>query len=240
MKYIILILIVFFSFLKVNAQNFKIFFQSGFFNVNKFDYLTQLDDYEIANLPFEVKKVINYPVRLNYEGGLLFSPCKRFELGFSYMYNNTGSKISRKDYSGEFYITKLIKSYNISLLSNYSLIEKEHFIFKLSFEIGVNNTIIDLKNYLMILNTISEESIKIASTNYFLSAGSMVGYKLKHFQLFLTIGYQKAFVNLPFHLAGNKDAIIIIPKDDNKVFIKWEGFKYGLMLVIPLFTDYTK
>lgn len=82
------------------AQNIKfgVQFGIGTYSMTK---LKDLNTTVLESLPFEAKIVSNYPPYFYYKPAFLFS-FYRMNLGLKATYYSTGSRISSKDYSGEY------------------------------------------------------------------------------------------------------------------------------------------
>jgi len=82
------------------AQNIKFGVQLGIgtYSMTK---LKELNTSVLESLPFEAKIVSNYPPYFYYKPAFLFS-FYRMNIGLKATYYSTGSRISSKDYSGEY------------------------------------------------------------------------------------------------------------------------------------------
>ena len=103
MNYKLLLLTVFTScFISLKAQDIKFCFQTGygFYNMSSLKRNTRY-------LPFDTKTVSNYPAYQYYKP-MIKLVTRNFEFGVVYLFQTTGSRISSKDYSGEYrYDTKI-------------------------------------------------------------------------------------------------------------------------------------
>lgn len=98
-KFPLLLLLVSFCSMAL-AQNIKFGIQLGIgtYSMTK---LKELNTSVFESLPFKAKIVSNYPPYFYYKPAFLFS-FKRANIGLQAAYYSTGSRISSKDYSGEY------------------------------------------------------------------------------------------------------------------------------------------
>jgi hypothetical protein len=82
------------------SQELAIGFQYGFEGNSMFE-LHNLNSGIITTIPFDTKVVSDFPGYWYYQPALKLA-FKKFGIGINYSYNSTGSRISGKDYSGEF------------------------------------------------------------------------------------------------------------------------------------------
>ena len=120
------------------AQDVKIGLQTGygFYNMTT---LSSLTNDILQQLPFDAKIISNYPPYIYYQPRVIFSS-NNLEYGFSYTFLTTGSRISSKDYSGEYKFDTSIDGNCLGFILGSKSNTFERFNFGYSLTMGVNFT----------------------------------------------------------------------------------------------------
>src|SRR4030042_3249631 len=104
-----LLIVIDFHFL--NAQNINICFQAGygFYDMSTF---SEINKTVLKQLPFEANIVSNYPAYRYYQP-MIKTNKGLYDLGMLYLFQTTGSRISSKDYSGEYRFDAKINGHSL-------------------------------------------------------------------------------------------------------------------------------
>lgn len=208
-----------------NAQAWRIGFETGIGTYR----MDQLKKFNAAfNLPFDAKLVSDFPAYINYQSSI-HRKLNRSSLGLSVAFQSTGSKISRKDYSGEYYFSTTV--YSPSLCINYEklITTYKNMNFNVYSEAGVIYSFLKMKEFLQINNTnVADNLTELVALNYIFEPGINFSYQFREISLGLNIGYALQIGNGTFHLYGKKEAILVQPDTRDMVSPDWTGIRVGL------------
>lgn len=210
-----------------NAQAWKIEFETGIGTYR----MEKLKKFNAAfPLPFDAKLVSDFPAYINYQSSI-HRLLNGSSLGLSVAFQSTGSKISRKDYSGEYYFSTTL--YAPSLCINYTkrIISYNNLNFNFNFEAGVIYSFLELKEFLQINDTnIADNLTELVALNYIFKPGINFSYQLSEISLGLNFGYAMQTGNGAFHLYGKKKYTMAQPDSQDLVSPDWTGIRLGLFI----------
>jgi hypothetical protein len=235
MKPILSIILVSFSSI-VYSQDFKIGFQTGF-GLYRMGELKELNSSFFGNLPFQAKVISNYPGYFYYSPTILLS-LNKFNVGLKASFNSTGSRISSKDYSGEYTLDSKIRCITPNVYGDFSLFSVyRKFRILIYSEVGMVFSKLALKENLTLNDQVLIDSLYVyKSKNYCVESGLILEYKICQFINFgLNTGYLGQFGKDV--LKTNKSEAL---KDDkNTISPDWRGFRCGLRILVsfPLRND---
>ncbi len=208
-----------------NAQAWKIGFESGIGTYR----MDQLKKFNAAwDLPFDAKLVSDFPAFIYYQSSI-HRILNKSSLGLSVAFQSSGSKISRKDYSGEYYFKNTV--YSSSLCVNYEklITSYKNVNFNVYSEAGVIYSFLVMREFLQINNTdISNDLNELVAFNYIFEPGINFSYQFSKISLGLNMGYAVQLGKEAFHLRGEKEAFLIQPETGDKVTPNWTGMRVGL------------
>jgi hypothetical protein len=188
--------------------------------------MTGMKALNTALLPnFDAKVVSNFPAYPYFRPSLIFT-WTRFSAGLEYTYQSTGSRISTKDYSGEYRLDMLVHSNNAGLSLGWELLWKNRYRveagmkcgaafshMKFDYSLELNGTVVeDYSNYLDAVQYYFEPGIRF---NYALLADLRLGI---YGGYFLDVG-DKAF---------NGDFDLVNPDTGEDVGPEWKGLRIGI------------
>ncbi len=208
-----------------HAQDWKIGFETGI-GTYRMDHLKKFN--EALEIPFDAKLVSDFPPFIYYQAKVHRLLNESF-LGLSVAFQSTGSNISRKDYSGEFYFNTTL--YSSSLCINYEklITSYKNINFNFYAEAGVIYSFLVMKELLQIDNTdIADNRTELVALNYVFEPGINFSYQFSKISLGLNIGYAMQIGNGAFHVSGEKKAILTQPDTGDKVMPNWTGVRVGL------------
>jgi hypothetical protein len=228
MKYTLLITLFFFLQNVSLSQDVKLGFQSG---IGKYDMegLKKLNSDVAFNLPFNVKTIDNYPNYFFYKPKVELS-YNVLSFGCILAYYSTGSRLSVKDYSGEYLFDSKIKAWAPGIYLNLRLSpEGKSYLISLYSEIGKMYTTLILKEYFKFDN-IEEINTKefFTSTNYFFEPGIKCSYRYKSLGVELSVGN---FIQFGSGIFESTDGVFII-NSGKELQPEWDGFRVGLTLFL--------
>ena len=213
------------------AQNLQFGFQYGIgiYNMNSLKSVTE-KTYD--QLPFESKIISNYPVYFYYEP-ILKLLYKDLNFGILYTYQSTGSRISSKDYSGEYKFDSRIYSNSPGLYVSYNMNHDLKYRFALFSEIGINITKLNMNESINV-DTVINNNYKFFTNSYYFKPGIVFSYKLKKLCFDISVGYFKEFKRNNFNLKGDPEAELPVKTKflDSDI---WDGFRFGITVSYTIF-----
>lgn len=218
------------------TQDLSIGIQSGIGSYKMKD-LKEINATIIRTLPFEAKITSNYPPFLYYKPSVLIS-FENISFGFQFSIISSGSRISSKDYSGEYKFDNKIKGLIPGLILEATIISiNEKFKIVILTEGGIINSELRSKETLFVNEEeIVNESYFFKSKNYHLSPGFKLKYELnQYFNIELNSSY---FIQVGDNNLKNRDVEReIFNQDYSKT--SWNGTRIGMSFVfnIPLYEN---
>ena len=210
------------------SQGIRIGFQSGIEGTLMHE-LKDFNTYIKSTIPFETKIISNFPAYWYYQPslGILI---RRFGIGLNYSYNSTGSRISGKDYSGEYRFDMRLNKKSPGVFVDY-LLTVSDIGFCLGAELtgGLMYSTLHTEQYLMVNNsTLSNDSYLFISRNYFFQPGFNVTYSWHSFEFEINIGYLFQFGEGTFQNKSDKQLVLINNSTGNAIKPDWQGLKLGV------------
>jgi len=231
----LLLIFIFLGFTLQSKTQFIIGLETGVHSY-KMDQLRKYNESFSNYLPFENQIIDNYPSYFNY-GGYFHYGGKILGFGGRYTFNSTGSRISRKDYSGEFKFDTKTKSNNLSLfLSLLIYNHKNKFSLNAYNDVGMARTTLVFDETLIISNNFNHtENTVYKATNLFIDPAIEIKYMLNVFHFNLKMGYQSDFKKDIFETIDiDKDNNKIHDQDNNEVGPDWSGLHFNMSIAINL------
>jgi hypothetical protein len=184
---------------------------------------------------FASKLVSDFPPYLNYQYSLFLDE-EKYCVGMFYSFQSTGSRISAKDYSGEYRFDLNVHSNNLGIYLSMNMLSKGNFRLSLYAKPGLAFSKLDLSEYFTILDTVlADTKLSCVATSFFLEPGvDFSVFILPSVTIGINAGYclQKGGQN--FHLDGEKESILVVPNTGQKIKPGWSGFRIGISLMYNL------
>lgn len=235
MRLIILTTVLIFLCEIAEAKNFKIGLQTGYGTYNMSDFKKLVTDY-YSKLPFNSSLSENFPPYIYYQVNTEFGFKKVWSIGPSFSIHSTGSRISKKDYTGFFYSDYTVKNISISLKTTYFLKQNKSvkiYLFNESGTIfGKLNTQTELKieNYPNYNSYVSDD---LSNIELYIEPGAEFLVPVSRNELGLSVSYCLPITNWGYFLAENKKMKLY--KDGlNLVNNGWSGFRIGVCFYLHL------
>lgn len=216
-----------------NSQSLAVGFEIGLGEYSM-QGLKEINRYMVRTTPFRDKIVHNYPDYYYYKPELLFV-YKRVNMGLSYLLQSTGSRISGKDYSGEYRFDSMMKSTGLNLTGGIRLFPQYQtfwgvFIYS---DAGYMKSVLKFDEHLDIFESeVINHQESYFSTNYFIEPGVKVAFSYSLFTFQLSYGYLNQFGDNNLTSQNtNRELSLWLPKKP-----EWNGYRYGasLYFVLPL------
>ena len=210
------------------SQNLEIGMQSGIGFYNMKD-LKKLNLSVFESLPFQASIVADYPPYFYYKPGILLS-YNKFRMGLQTAFYSTGTRISSKDYSGEYLFdvkTSCIAPGAFIDILLYTFHDK----YKLSLfsEGGVVFSGLDLQENLNVGDLeVSNTSYSFKSLNYFFEPGVKLRRSIFNLvSLELNAGYLFQFGKNPL----KSDQGDILGIGNTAIRPGWNGLRFGISVL---------
>lgn len=185
--------------------------------------------------PFQSELVSDFPPYFFYQPYLIVK-MRIFSIGLNYTYQSTGSRISAKDYSGEFRYDMQVHSHNLGINNSLQIIALDKNSLYLYTLVGIEFSGLTISHYLNVLNAqLTDESIKYKALNYYIEPGFTYQYQIiPAIGATLHLGYCLQLGDKPFHKSGDKDQVLTNPYTGDHIKPEWDGFRFGISVIYTL------
>jgi hypothetical protein len=204
------------------AQKIRIELGSGIAGYSMTD-LKSLNDLALKNLPIEGKITDNFPSQ-PYETVTISSHIwKAFIVGITGSYYTTGSRVSYKDYSGEYRFDNVLSSYNPGILIGAKL-----------YSGAVDISLLTRTSYSFVNMKLKETIMDDSQTNKFKSNSISVlpelkiARRIKMFEISLNSGYMYDF-EAPYTFSDGNGKLRN-SETNKEIRNNWSGFRFSLNL----------
>jgi hypothetical protein len=211
------------------SQELKIGFQSGFEGNSMFE-LKDLNTSIMSTIPFDTKVVSDFPGYMYYQPSISLA-FKRFGIGLNFSNNSTGSRVSGKDYSGEFRFDLRLRKNSPGLFIEYYLFTERDMGFRLlcEGEGGFMFSSLHLEqNLIANSSTLLNDSYDFKAKNYFFQPGLKAVYRLNSFEFEINAAYLLQFGDGTFYNESDSKLMLLNSKTGAPVKPEWSGFKIGV------------
>lgn len=227
--------LMFFLFLSLlshiaNAQFVRLSSSSGIGSYSM-GPLKELNRYTIKNLSFAAKVTDNFPATM-YHNVTLSLSVKRFGIGFSYDYNTTGSRISYKDYSGQYTDDLSLAAHLPSLFINYIAIQYHKLDVEIQARTGFILTNINSNTLVKIDEESTEDHLYVTSESWFVHPAVSLVYK--PFRI-VNIGFNAGYLyDFEGEIKKDNNQKFINPESKKAVKTNWSGLRAGVSLMVNI------
>ena len=227
MKKILLCLIILLSPVFLWSQGLKIGIQTGLEFSNMRDLRILNTQFKEA-VPFSTKLVADFPGYWYYQP-MLKVTSKKFCLGIEYSYNSTGSRISGKDYSGEYRLDMRINKKSPGLSIEYFLFSEKNFGLWLSSGGGFMFTTLNIEENLVVndINNIND-SFNFKSKIYYFQPEFKIAYPYNSLEFEFNVAYLIQIGKGIFHNEKDKNQTLVNMVTGNSIKPGWDGIKLGV------------
>lgn len=186
------------------------------------------------NIPFDTKVVADFPPFLNYSVTLKFR-IKNGYLGFIQTIQTTGSRISGRDYSGEYVFDISLTGYSPGFYSEFKIntVRKA----ELSFYSALGAVFTGMKmheRFVVLEEEINDDRYGFRAQSLFLEPGLKVSHQAGRMNFAFNAGYLVQFGNGSFGSAENKLNKLGNPDTGDVVRPGWNGFRAGISVSFRL------
>lgn len=231
MRFLSILIILLFYISPIFSQQVKIGFQSG---IGKYE-MTDLK--EINTQILENSKIIgskltsNYPQYYYYKPSLVLS-YKTLSFGLTYSQQSTGSRISVKDYSGEYRFDSKVKSHGLGITSEICIIPANRLKLSMYTELGILSIKVNIVDYFQVFEeNIFDSNTDYTSKNYYFEPGLKLSYLIYIVGIEINLGYCYQFGKSALQVKNTT-----LAPYGNDIQPNWSGLRAGMSLYfdIPL------
>jgi len=231
-KLLLIILLVSASGRRIFSQHLVTGFSAGMGSYSMQD----LKDLNEAVKPFfDSKLVSNFPPYLYYQYSLVLDK-ELFSCGMFYSFQSTGSRISAKDYSGEYCFNSRVHSNNLGVYLSLHMLSKNKFRLSIYANPGLAFSKLDLSENLTIFDeALVDTSLNFKAVSVFLEPGIAFSiFVIPSVSISINAGYSLPMGEQSFHLDGEKENLLTIPKSGQEIKPNWTGFRFGISAMYNL------
>jgi hypothetical protein len=213
------------------AQNVSAEFQAGTGTYSMND-LKDLNRVIKENLPFNTKIVADFPPFLNYAACIKLQ-MNSASLGLAYYFQTTGSRISGKDYSGEYYFDMTVNGHAPGVFSEIMFSSDTRVNFSVLSVFGVLFSSLKMHEYLTVLDTdATDDTYRFKSRNFYFEPGFCINYPVRSLKFGINAGYLVQFGNGSFRNSENSGSYLANPQTGDAVRPGWSGLRAGFLICI--------
>jgi len=222
-----LFLMLIFVFNNLHSQELVLEYHQGLGSYSMTD-LKSLNETVKESLPFDTKIVDDFPMYWYFRPGISWR-IKHFEIGCIYQYQSTGSRISVKDYSGNYHFDTQVSSHTPGIKMGYMILENKILSLKIYSIGGIIFSKLKLDEYLEIYEEpLLSEEVGFKGQNYYVEPGITMSHTFRFLELAFNLGYNFQLGNQAFYVQNNKDAILQNIKTREPIKPGWTGIRIGL------------
>jgi hypothetical protein len=190
--------------------------------------MQSLNDHIISGLPFDTRLTSDFPPYFYYRPMIMLK-FDRSSLGFLYAFQSTGSRISGKDYSGEYRFDMKINSRSPGVYIDFDVVSVKKAWLSVYAIFGWFASYLEINEIYTIPGIIAADyTYEYKSFNYSLEPGLNFTYPVRFAGVGLNAGYLIQLGNQAFYADKNMDNIIYDAKTRQPVKPDWSGLRIGL------------
>lgn len=190
--------------------------------------LKELNENALITTPFETELVHDFPAYFYYRPFILLK-LKKISFGPVFTFQSTGSRISARDYSGEYLLDMVVSSNGPGIYDEIVLFDHNYIHYSFYSTFGTLFSNLKMKESLIVNDeSLTDEKYKFKSFNYYLEAGLNISYSHNFLDFGFSAGFQIQAGDGSFRYSENKDTKLINTENYNPVRPGWNGFRAGL------------
>jgi hypothetical protein len=213
-----------------NKLHLKLGYQIGY-GTYSMESLKNINSQISESLPFDTKIVDNFPGYLYFRPSIsLQSPS--YGIGLIFTFQSTGSRISAKDYSGEYFCDTKLHSTAPGIYGDINILSQKKSRICFYSMTGLLFSKLKIHEFLSLQNSqVSDQNIDYKAQNYFLEPGLCYSYFLGSFSLGLNAGYFITIGSQAFYSGDNKENTLYDYKKQQDAKPDWNGIRAGFSIL---------
>lgn len=196
--------------------------------------MNQLKDLQkaiVTTLPVRGKATQSFPAYWNFQMKYLYKTSDKNRIGAFIDYASTGGRIAYSDYSGELKVDNVVSRYGLGVSEEYVLAQKDALSLSGLIEASALYSRLMMDSFVKINDQSQKDLAKLKSLGLALEPGLLGEGKISKMTIGLSVGYQLSFCK-PFHLKGERKAILTNTETNKKVNPNWSGIRLGATIGI--------
>jgi hypothetical protein len=200
----------------------------------KMDNLKELNQYIQKEVAFKTAVTDNFPVYPYFKASA-FLLTNQKQIGLSFSFHSTGSRISAVDYSGEYKYDNLLKAYMAGLFIQAPARKLGKMQVEGRLEGGVIYSELRNEQYLQLFDTVYiDNSFLFKSINTYLEPGLRLSFPVFKFKLGVYAGYMLQFGKKGFYIESRNTTQVTNPATNSVLKPEWNGFRMSVSLAYPM------
>jgi len=193
--------------------------------------LKEINGISAKLIPFDTKLTHDFPPYFYYRPFIILK-LKKISFGPVFTFQSTGSRISARDYSGEYLLDMVVSSNGPGIYDELLLFDHNKLHYSFYSTIGTLFSNLKMKESLVVNDeSLTDEKYKFKSFNYYLEAGLKISYSYKFLDFGFSAGFQIQAGDGSFRYSENKDMKLTNTETNNPVRPEWNGFRAGLSVL---------
>lgn len=218
---------------EANSQQISLGLQSGI-GTYSMDELKKINNSVLDGMPFDAEMVADFPPYL-YFRPFVMTRRKGLNLGLNFTYQSTGSRVSSKDYSGEYRFDMVTNSFGPGAFCEIDLNPYSELRLTGYTSLGLMFSELTVTENLTVLdNPLIDESYRFKAKYVYAEPGLKLSYPVGFMVIGINAGYMITLKGLQYSLAENSDYYLQSSASGDPVKPEWNGFRLGLSVVFAL------
>lgn len=223
---LIIVLLCFLTGKSVSAQSITV---GVSFGIGTYSMQELKDLNEGVIMPFSTRVVENYPAYYFYRPSVMLQ-FNKFGIGVNYNFQSTGSRVSGKDYSGEYRFDCKVHSNSAGIISDILLISGPGYSLSGSLQAGLQFSELRITQYFKLLtNPPSGQTDTFTALHFYGEPGLRIHFPvLPRAAIGVYAGYSFQMGKQFFKNTENKELILVNPSTNEPVKPNWNGIRIGV------------
>jgi hypothetical protein len=215
---------------EINKLHLNLGYQIGF-GTYSMNSLKNINDQISESLPFDSKVIDNFPRYLYFRPSVCLESAKH-TIGFIWTFQSTGSRISAKDFSGEYRFDTKVRSTAPGIYGDIKIFSHKKSRLCIYSIVGLVFSKLNTHEFVTLKSGQGEnQSIDFKALNYFLEPGVVYSYSIGSFSVGLNAGYFITFGSQAFYRDDNKKNTLYDSKNQQDVRPDWNGIRAGFSIL---------
>ncbi len=218
---------------RTNTLHLKLGYQIGF-GTYSMNSLKNLNDQVSESLPFDSKVVDNFPGYLYFRPSVVLELAK-YSIGLICSFQSTGSRVSAKDFSGEYRFDTKVKSIAPGIYTDTKIFSQKKGRLCIYSIAGLLFSKLNTHEFLTLKSSqLENQSIDFKAQNYFWEPGVDYSFSIGSFSVGLNAGYFITIGNQAFYHGGSKKNTLYDYKKQQDVRPDWNGTRAGFSILYTI------
>jgi len=196
--------------------------------------LKNINDQISESLPFDSKVVDNFPEYLYFRPSVSLEFAE-YSLGLIYTFQSTGSRISAKDFSGEFRFDTKVHSSAPGICGDIKILSQKNSKLCIYSIAGLLFSKLNTQESLTLQSSqVQNQNIEFKALNFFLEPGLSYYYSIGSFSLSLNTGLFITIGSQAFYSGNSNKNTLHDNKNQQDVKPDWNGIRAGFSILYTI------